>query len=93
MIRRPSRVPTSCKPLEVVRKRKSTGVESSKGTGQCQAKPGSNKTRTGLPNRVITSASPERTCTKQAAAAANKIKNKAKLKRRKYEDFFSSALW
>jgi hypothetical protein len=34
MMRKPSRVPTSCKPLEVVRNRRSTGIAASNGAGQ-----------------------------------------------------------
>ena len=77
MMRRPSRVPTSCSPLEVVRSRKSTGTTASSGVGQRQARPGVMRTRVGLPNRVTTSASPEGTCTKLAAARTNRTKTAA----------------
>ncbi|MNN81190.1 hypothetical protein D3C81_1979920 [compost metagenome] len=82
MMRKPSRVPTSCKPLEVVRSRKSTGIAASNGAGQRQPRPGSSKTRDGLPKRVITVASPERTCTRLAAATANATSKAAQPMRR-----------
>ena len=82
MMRKPSRVPTSCKPLEVVRKRRSTGIAASNGAGQRQLKPGSSSTREGLPKRVMTVASPERTCTRLAAAMANPTSNSAQPIRR-----------
>ena len=69
-MRKPSLVPTSCNPLEVVRKRKSTGMIDSNGAGQRSARPGSINTRTGLPNRVTTDANPARTCTRLAAINA-----------------------
>ncbi|SST13190.1 Uncharacterised protein [Acinetobacter baumannii] len=82
MIRRPSRVPTSCRPLEVVRRRRSTGIALSNGNGRRQARPGSSRTRAGLPKRVMTIASPERTCTRQAAATANSTSSAATSSRR-----------
>ncbi|ERO62698.1 hypothetical protein P308_32870 [Pseudomonas piscis] len=75
-------VPTSCKPLEVVRRRRSTGIAASKGAGQRQFSPGSSRTRAGLPKRVITVASPERTCTRLAAARANATSDAAQPMRR-----------
>ena len=63
-------MPTSCSPVDEVRKRRSIGITLSNGTGIFHAKPGSVSTRTGLPKRVITPASPAGTITMQAAATA-----------------------
>ena len=82
MTRRPSRVPESCKPLDVVRSRRSTGIVDSNGIGQRHARPGSSSTRTGLPKRVTTVASPERTCTRLAVATANNTRMAAIARRR-----------
>ncbi|GAB0070982.1 hypothetical protein IBA8403_15680 [Pseudomonas syringae] len=54
----------------------------SNGAGQRQLRPGSSRTRDGLPKRVTTVASPERTCTRLAAAIANAISTAARLARR-----------
>ena len=80
-MRKPSRVPTSCNPVEVVLRRRSTGVASSIGAGAFQARPGSVMTRVTAPNRVTTIASPAGAITAHAAIAAPKRSAAAKPKR------------
>jgi hypothetical protein len=83
MIRKPSRVPTSCNPLDVVCKRRSTGTAASIGAGRRHPRPGSSSTRTGCPKRVITAASPARTEMKLATVIATITHSSASSTRRK----------
>jgi hypothetical protein len=63
-------VPTSCKPVEVVRSRKSTGMAVCTGAGSFQARPGRVSTRTGSPNWLTTTACPAPTMIVEAASTA-----------------------
>ena len=79
--RRPSRVPTSCRPLEVVRSRRSTSMVLSIGAGIFQARPGLVRTLIGSPKRVTTIAWPGPTSTRQALSTAAATIRKATTKR------------